>query len=117
MYAIIKRGKKVFHIPSRQLKLFQKQITTYFFAMPRSLIARIPDQPLLIECYFYFPVSRLYTKKHTIKKLDVSNRLKALHDCLCKVIGIDDSQFFEIYAIKIPHEVKECVDVKISTID
>ena len=39
---------------------------------------------------------QLYTKKGTIKKFDCSNRIKAIEDCICKFLEIDDSVIFRV---------------------
>lgn len=50
-----------------------------------------------------FPHSELITQKLTMKKLDASNRVKALQDCLAKALHIDDN-------IVVNTEVQKCVD-------
>lgn len=40
--------------------------------------------------------STIYTKKGTIKRWDVTNRLKGLLDGLTTVLAIDDSNYFEV---------------------
>jgi Holliday junction resolvase RusA-like endonuclease len=108
MYSLVRRGFKTFHVASRELKAFQKAMAFYAQLHQADLKYKkgqihewIKDGRLLrIESIFYFRKDRLFTKKDAIKKLDVSNRLKALHDCLCDQIDIDDSLFFEIEAAK-----------------
>jgi Holliday junction resolvase RusA-like endonuclease len=34
------------------------------------------------------------------KKMDTGNRLKLIHDCLAEAIGVDDSHFFALGAMK-----------------
>lgn len=49
---------------------------------------------LEIDCVFYFPESRILTKKGMPKRLDVDNRVKALLDKVSKIFELDDSSFF-----------------------
>lgn len=46
-----------------------------------------------LECtmYFIFPREKLLTKKNQLKKLDVTNRIKQIHDLLADALDIDDS--------------------------
>lgn len=48
---------------------------------------------LCVDRYFVFDKTRVISKKDTIKKLDTSNRVKILDDCVSKLIGIDDCMF------------------------
>jgi Holliday junction resolvase RusA-like endonuclease len=116
MYAMWRRGSKTYHVPSPELKAFQRKMESYVITEDKIDLVRAMKGPLSIECFFFFRRERLYTKKDTIKKLDVSNRIKALHDCLCKRLGIDDSLFFEVYAMKMPNLATstEYVEVDIS---
>jgi Holliday junction resolvase RusA-like endonuclease len=116
MYSMWRRGSKTYHVPSPELKAFQGKMLSYPIAQEKIDWLQTLKGPLSIECFFFFKRERLYTKKEAIKKLDVSNRIKALHDCLCRRLGIDDSLFFEVYAVKMPNLAndKEFVDVHIS---
>lgn len=53
------------------------------------------------RAFFFFKKERLFTLKNKPKKLDVSNRIKAIHDSLCKLLEIDDSLFFKVTAEKV----------------
>jgi len=54
-----------------------------------------PDTPLVILARFFFAtlVNEGWPKKAKTryKKLDVTNRIKLLEDCLAEVLGVDDS--------------------------
>lgn len=69
---------------------------------------------LKIRANFFFSKDRLYTKKGKIKRLDVSNRVKLLHDCLADVLEIDDSQFFLCIETKVPVYNDACEQVIVS---
>lgn len=48
-----------------------------------------------VDCEFYFPYDRVYTKKGKPRKFDTSNLLKALHDKVCQILEIDDCLIFD----------------------
>ena len=37
-----------------------------------------------------------FTKKGAVRKVDVSNRVKFIEDCVCSALGIDDSHIFRV---------------------
>jgi Holliday junction resolvase RusA-like endonuclease len=107
-YIVFQRHGKVRHAASPKLKEFQK----YMLGYPKLHAAAILDAklelrpwikdglPLSCDATFYFHHGSLFCRDGSIKKLDVSNRIKALHDCICKMLGMDDSQFFCVRAVK-----------------
>lgn len=68
-----------------------------------------------VDSYFVFKRERIWSQKNEPKRLDASNRLKAFHDSLSSVLGIDDKYFFGGRFEKITGE-NECVIVFISVI-
>jgi Holliday junction resolvase RusA-like endonuclease len=50
-------------------------------------------------CKFFWNESDVYTKgskaKHRVKKKDVSNRIKPLHDAIAEAFDVDDMYFFK----------------------
>jgi Holliday junction resolvase RusA-like endonuclease len=77
----------------------------------KPLICPLPSDICAVEINFKFQYSRLFCKtadKKTGRKLgdvkscDLDNRLKGKIDFLKKIIGFDDSHFFEIIARKVP---------------
>jgi Holliday junction resolvase RusA-like endonuclease len=50
---------------------------------------------LSVKAIFYFPYERVLTKQHKPKRQDVTNRVKTLEDVLCKILEIDDCQFWK----------------------
>jgi Holliday junction resolvase RusA-like endonuclease len=118
-YILVRRGKKTYHVPSAELLVFRSNVSHYAL-QTRNVLNEAKKtftefKQFQIHCLFTFKRERLFTKQNTVKKLDVSNRLKALHDEVSRIIGIDDSQFFEISATKRPLEpfegAEECVKV------
>jgi len=66
---------------------------------------------LCVHSIFFLHQSRIYTKEGMPKKFDVSNRIKALHDEIAKLTGIDDCWFFYTSEVKMPikEDKQECV--------
>lgn len=114
-YALVRRacrqtGKtKTYHIPSVELTQFKKQMKEYpfrdgtNFLLNKHRVREWVGKGHLLEAraYFFFKKEKLLTLKHTPKKLDVSNRIKAIHDSLCDLLGIDDCLFFKVTAEKV----------------
>lgn len=61
---------------------------------------------LALDLNFYFPEDQLFTKKDTIKQLDLNNRMKSAIDAVSKAIGVDDSIFFSHLAQKMVSQDK-----------
>lgn len=80
---------------------------------------RTNDEAFHIETNFYFLKNKILTKNNTPKKNDTSNRIKALHDVLSQVLGIDDCLFFDgsfSKRISQSEQLGDFVDIKITTI-
>ena len=107
-YSLFRRGRKTYHVPSPKLKSFQEAMKQWLFSRPPNFLVEkhkvqtwIKEGYVLeIGCLFCFKKKNLFTKQDVPKRLDVSNRLKALHDSLCHILEIDDSIFFRVYAEK-----------------
>lgn len=121
-YILVRRGGKTFHVPSAKLKAYQNTMNSYPYRMKSfpSDQKRISEwiqlgYKLEVNALFLFHRKSLFTVDGRVKKMDVSNRLKALHDSLAKLIGVDDSTFFRVSAEKseIDAEKPESVIVKI----
>lgn len=55
--------------------------------------------------------------KSRYKKIDLSNRVKLLEDCIRDFMGIDDSQTFEMLTIKCQDAVNPRVEISIRTVE
>lgn len=53
-----------------------------------------PMLSLIIDFQFFYP--RLFCKDGSVKKMDVTNRLKCFLDLLSNHLHIDDSRFFQV---------------------
>jgi len=107
MYPTGKHGRR---FPSQHLKKFRQNITFWTFQnainvkSARMLCKRWLEEGKFIhvDATFGFPNEKLFTKKNTVKVLDTSNRIKALHDALSTdILLIDDRYFWSMSAIKI----------------
>lgn len=107
-YVLARRGGKTFHVCSKELNAFKAEMEKYPLAyLPEFLRQKTYVRDWLkngfaleVRAVFFFYKRRLFTKAGTPKKLDVSNRLKACHDQLAKILEIDDCTFFRVYAEK-----------------
>lgn len=108
-YLLVSRGRKTFHVPSKELTTFKTHVSSYPLRYPsefKHALKQMKDwivsgkNTFEITCSFYFRYSRIYTKQGNPKRLDCSNRLKSIHDCVSLLFGIDDSLFFKIHAEK-----------------
>jgi len=123
-YAIVHRPNGRQFVPKKELVRYKKAMADYFLKNhvaikhAREVLA---GKALSVQAFFAFEYSRLYTKKGNFKRLDVSNRLKALHDCLAKALLIDDCCFVHIGAAKYAVDTKEeehcCVNISIVDMD
>lgn len=66
-----------------------------------------PGQALRIDQAFFFTKESILSKSGVPKRNDVFNRIKALHDALSQLLGIDDKMFWEGYTTKrlVPNEM------------
>lgn len=53
-----------------------------------------------VDAFCCFPGTSLWTQKGLPKRMDASNRIKALHDCLAETLTVDDSSFWDVRAVK-----------------
>jgi len=98
-YPSNKQGRR---FASAELKNFKHKAQVYahqnhekILKLKNSLVAvaRTDLHYIQVEAYFERPPSKIWTKKITIRKQDVSNRVKALHDILSEILNIDDCYF------------------------
>lgn len=64
------------------------------------------------DYFFIMKKERIFTKDGRPKRLDVANRIKAMQDSLCNILGLDDKHIFSSYIEKLVGE-KECVHIEI----
>lgn len=118
-YASFVRGGRLVHVPSKDLVAYKRTFAGWARLNRPGIqcaIELLGDGGVEVEAFFAFERTRLYTKKDAFKKLDVSNRLKALHDGLSEALGIDDCRFFSVTAEKyfVEDATQEQVIVRLS---
>ncbi len=97
-------GKR--RIKSPKLLAFHAEMRAWALPIVRELrringiIVASTNKKLVFDFVFYFGPGKIYTKSGQIKQLDVSNRIKAIEDVLCGMIGIDDRLVFKVMAEK-----------------
>lgn len=92
---------------------FQKWTIKNNIEVKKAIDLLVGSKRLEIEIIFYFNRISLYCKDGRIKKMDLTNRLKAFMDLLSKALKIDDSQFFKLICKKSDTYALPYVDVKI----
>lgn len=103
--AFMKDGRPFGKIaPSRELKTYVADFAAWakreevLLAKARKFIREeilLKDKMLKVDTYACFPGTSLWTLKSQAKKMDGTNRIKALHDCLAEVLQVDDSWFWQ----------------------
>lgn len=108
------RGGKVNRVKSNDAKKYDVDFSAWAFLNKTKLmdaLSHLNGMGIEIEAFFGFHQKKLIGQKGQFKRLDVTNRLKALHDNLCAAIGIDDSQFISSYEEKFVIDEKELEQV------
>lgn len=70
------------------------------------LASKLRDRVIRVDLKFYFAKKSVITKLNSVKKNDVSNRIKAIEDGLCSIFDTDDKYVFTIAA----HKMLSCDD-------
>lgn len=102
--------------PTRELEQYEKAMKETWKAEGNNLAAiykcraavkdwQLRGLYLRVETFAFFPYFDLFTKEGLPRKMDGTNRLKALHDCLAEILEVDDCWFWDA-------EVKKRVDEK-----
>jgi Holliday junction resolvase RusA-like endonuclease len=76
-----------------------------------ALINRSLDPSRLYELHIDFHLP-CFTKKGAVRKVDLSNRIKFIEDCVCEALGIDDSHVFRIVLTK-HHSESELTSIEV----
>lgn len=88
---------------SKEAKSFKNRFSTEVVPNYLHLISQLnPNSIYHVEWRFFFTDDKIVNKtfgaksgaKMRYKKLDLTNRLKLIEDCLVEALAIDDSQFF-----------------------
>lgn len=116
LYSTFVRRGAVNRVPSRALNEFKREMDKWA-AEHREAIEECSKMVhkwlrlglfVRMEIDVFFLQERVFTKEGKAKKNDVSNRIKALEDCLCSHLRFDDKNIFEVVARKRTGKVKRC---------
>lgn len=105
-YKLVNVRGKVRHAPSQSLVSYRKSMDQYALQYRSQLnAARVKlgtwqNNLLEIRAVFFFHAKTIFNQQGLPKRLDTSNRLKALHDSLAGLLDVDDCWFFRVYAEK-----------------
>lgn len=118
MYASV-RGRLIKSIAARKYSASIDRYAMIYFSKIEEIKKAIPKNATVdVHCDFFFHRNRIFGLKGQIKKIDVSNRIKQVHDSISKLINIDDSRFSFIsarkYAIDLNMIESVAVTIKIS---
>ncbi len=102
MYITLRNGRRV---SSKLHSDYKLEMTRYGSLVEQNSRERVQGaiakkQKLMLLLKFNMPFTMLYTKKGETKRIDCSNRIKAVEDSLCKILDIDDRHFWLILAQK-----------------
>lgn len=91
-------------IKSPEARRYEATMRVYelrFFKDIEAIRNAFAGKTIKVDRYFIFHKSRVISKKNTIKRLDTSNRIKILDDCLSRIVGIDDCNFISGHCEKL----------------
>jgi hypothetical protein len=97
-------GKVCRQVPTADLTNFQKEVQIVW--KQKNLVAVCKLRAMLrdwmlkgkyirVETFAFFNYTDLFTQKGIPKRMDASNRIKALHDSLAGVLEVDDCWFWD----------------------
>lgn len=111
-YATIMRGNIPIRIPSKESKNYSKAFWEWKLTNNKS-VNKAKDMvlkwksPLEVSMYVAIGKDKMFTKDGRLKRWDVSNRCKSLHDLLAGILGVDDKEFIATPMEKILADVVE----------
>lgn len=97
-YATIMRHGRPIRIPAKETKDYEKIFKAWLLSNKDAIKSARESivewkKPLSISMVVAFKRERLVTRDGRLKRLDVTNRIKAIHDLMSDALGIDDSLF------------------------
>lgn len=107
--------------PTKEFKLFKSEMADFYLMNKRQIDKTAEvfglliggDSVVDIQRFYYLHRGRIFCKDGRPKRWDVTNRVKALDDALCEILGMDDSIIWKSTEEKIlaPESVREHVSV------
>lgn len=84
-------------ILSKEHRAYKNDMTKFLLKNYKGLSGKdFVNENLLVEIDYCGPWETWFTKKNTIRKIDIDNRAKCALDLVFPYIGLDDSQIFEL---------------------
>jgi len=99
MYKTVFMLNKPRRVKSTPFKVFEKQVDLWGFQNKadinkiRAYLTQHPRATLALHIQLNWKYERMFTLKHSIKRIDALNRAGAIQDAIARTIGIDDSIF------------------------
>jgi len=99
MYKTVFMLNKPRRVKSTPFKVFEKQVDLWGFQNKhdinkiRNYLTQRPRQFLSLHIQLNWTYERMFTQKHSIKRIDALNRAGAIQDAIARTIGVDDSIF------------------------
>lgn len=81
--------------PIRVLTRDARQLRKMICALTRGQLENTKLYELHVDVFM-----PAFTRDGALRRVDLSNRIKFLEDCLCSALGIDDRQFFRVVLTK-----------------
>lgn len=99
-------------IKSPEIRHYDQAVKHYFIRLKsnafvyRSIIAHwlANNYAIKVDLNFYWPKSKLISKKNEPKRIDLDGRLKSTIDAISEICGFDDKHVVEIVAKKLYHD-------------
>lgn len=107
-YRTFRNQGKTYHAISKTYAKYKQSMHEYPFRFPyvfsqakKQMGEWVRDGVKLeFHSVFFFKQKKIFTLEGRPQKLDTSNRIKALHDVVSEMLGVDDSMYFRIFAEK-----------------
>lgn len=83
------------HRTGRNKRVLTAKARDYRKMVKNTVRGTIGDEPTRLSLHMTFALDA-FTQKGTIRKVDLTNRIKFLEDCLCEALGYDDSRHWRV---------------------
>ncbi len=91
-------------VTKRVLTTNARKVRKLIFAMIRGQVDADGLFELQVDVFL-----KAYTKKGKVRKVDLTNRVKFLEDCVCEALGVDDSHIFRVILNKHDSETEQTI--------
>lgn len=109
-------GAKMWRAPSKDLEQYQARVKDWameHFVEVRQARESIKHwEALEVHLTVCLPKDKLFTQNDDVKRLDITNRVKAAHDSVLGLLGIDDKLVFKATCEKIVGKERAILCIK-----